>query len=250
VLSDAGIQKLEVTEMTITKLLPKDFQQELINHGFNLPRYGADGYWGAETADACVEWFESDIDLSVAVVPPAPPRDGIVPADWMPTCNMERIVIHWTAGSYNVGSTEKESYHIIVDGSGKLWRGDYSIKANVSTSDADGYAAHTKSCNTGSIGISAACMAGAIENPFDPGAYPLTKLQWGTLAQIAAELCNKYDIPVTPTTVLQHGEVQKNLGIAQSGKWDICKLPWAGSMITEEVGNGFRIMVDERLARL
>jgi hypothetical protein len=236
--------------MTIAKLTPTAFQQELIDHGFNLPRYGADGYWGAETADACVAWFESDTDLAQAVEPPAPPSDGLVPDDWMPDCKMLRVIVHWTAGSYAVSATDCESYHIIVGGDGKLVRGDNSIKANVSTSDSDGYAAHTKNCNSGSIGISAACMAGAQESPFHPGAYPLTKAQWEILAQVAAELCAEYDIDVTPETVLQHGEVQANLGIAQDGKWDICKLPWSGSMSAGEVGDEFRTMVSKHLGEL
>jgi len=139
---------------------------------------------------------------------------------------MQRVIVHWTAGSYTVSSTDRESYHIIVGGDGQLVRGDNSIKANVSTSDSDGYAAHTKNCNSGSIGISAACMAGAIESPFNAGGYPLRQVQWDTLAAVAADLCRSYSIEVSPTTVLQHGEVQANLGIAQSGKWDINVLPW------------------------
>jgi hypothetical protein len=232
--------------MTIAKLTPKDFQQALIDHGFNLPRYGADGYWGAETADACIAWFDSEIDLAEDFPPPVPPR-GIVPADWMPDCDMDKVIVHWTAGAYAVSATDKEHYHIIIGGDGTLYRGNYSIKANVSTSDADGYAAHTKSCNTRAIGISAACMAGAVESPFSPGAYPLTRLQWATLAQVAAELCAKYGIPVSPGTVLQHGEVEKNLGVPQSGKWDITRLPWDGSLSATQVGNGFRMMVDKLL---
>jgi hypothetical protein len=45
--------------------------------------------------------------------------------------------------------------------------------------------------------------------------------------------------------VLQHGEVQNNLGIAQDGKWDICKLPWASSMSHKEVGDQFRSKVSQ-----
>jgi len=160
---------------------------------------------------------------------------------------MKTIVIHWTAGSYSVSATDKEHYHIITDSGGKLYRGDYSIKANVSTSDGDGYAAHTNQYNTKSIGISAACMAGAVESPFNPGAYPLLQVQWLTLAQMAAELCRKYGIGVKSTTVLQHGEVQKNLGVPQSGKWDICKLPWAPNLSSVEVCNQFRSEVSRRL---
>lgn len=168
----------------------------------------------------------------------------------LPDCKMSRVIIHWTAGSYEISKTDREHYHYIVgyeNGKLQVVQGDYSIKANVSTSDGDGYAAHVNQFNTGSIGIAAACMAGAIENPFNPGAYPLTQEQWLILAVGAAALCNKYKIEVTPQTVLQHGEVEKNCGVPQKGKWDICKLPWQPSWTTEQVGIDFRTKVMQRL---
>jgi hypothetical protein len=232
-------------------LTPTDFQKKLMAHGFPLPNYGADGDWGGETETATGKWFDAGTDLNGpdTPAPPDPPPStvgsGIVPADWMPSCDMDKVIVHWTAGSHNCSAVDKEHYHIIVDGNGKLWRGDNSIKANVSTSDGDGYAAHTKSCNTKSIGISACAMANAVESPFNAGSYPLKQLQWDTLAAVAADLCRKYGIAVTPQTVLQHGEVQNNLGIAQDGKWDICKLPWASSMSHKEVGDQFRSKVSQ-----
>lgn len=222
---------------------PTEFQKHLMEHGYSLPQYGADGYWGDETDAACQRWFRDGVDLAAEQPPPA--TAGIVPEDWMPDCVMERIIVHWTAGSYVVSSTDREHYHIIVGGDGLLVRGDYSIKDNVSSGDGT-YAAHTKNCNTGSIGISAACMAGAVENPFNPGSYPLLQAQWQTLAAVAADLAKKYRITVSSQTVLQHGEVQDNLGIAQSGKWDICALPWA-SMSKDAVGDEFRSLVEARL---
>lgn len=173
----------------------------------------------------------------------------IVPSEWLPDCTMLRVISHWTAGGYSVSTVDKEHYHIIVDGNGKLVRGDFSIKANVSTNDSDGYAAHTKSCNSGSIGIAAACMANAVESPFNSGAYPLTRQQWTVLIAVAADLCKKYKIEVTPKTVLQHGEVQKNLGITQSGKWDIMRLPFEPSWSGQEVGNNFRIGVIDAIRK-
>jgi N-acetyl-anhydromuramyl-L-alanine amidase AmpD len=221
---------------------PIEFQKRLIEHGYSLPQYGADGYWGDETSEACQRWFRDGTDLAADLPPVA--AAGLVPIDWMPECSMQRVIVHWTAGSYTVSAVDREHYHIIVGGDAGLVRGDFPITANVSTNDADGYAAHTKSCNSGSIGVSAACMAGAIESPFSPGSYPLLKTQWQTLAAVAADLCNRYGIKVTPQTVLQHGEVQANLGIAQSGKWDINVLPWAP---TEDAGDAFRAEVKARL---
>lgn len=185
------------------------------------------------------------LNQSVQVGPDFEPLAG-VPDEWMQDVAMDRVIVHWTAGSYAVSATDREHYHIIVDGDGKLHRGDHSISDNVNTSD-DDYAAHTKGCNTKSIGVSAACMAGAVQNPFNPGAYPLRQIQWQTLAAVAADLCRKYKIEVTPKTVLQHGEVQKNLGIAQAGKWDITKLPWATSMTASDVCDQFRSLVSKLL---
>lgn len=230
--------------MTLT---PTDFQQLLIEHGYNLPQYGADGYWGDETREACERWFRDGVDLDAEMTMP-PDIGSIVPADWMPDCVMERVIVHWTAGSYTVSATDKEHYHVIVGGDCVLVRGDKPITANVSTSDNDGYAAHTKSCNSGSIGVSAACMAGAIEGPpLKPGSYPLLKNQWETLAAVVADLCRNYRIAVTSQTVLQHGEVEDNLGIAQDGKWDICALPWDPALSAGGVGDQFRAMVEARL---
>jgi N-acetyl-anhydromuramyl-L-alanine amidase AmpD len=232
-------------QMMTDMLTPVEFQKKLQSHGYPLPQYGADGYWGDETSEACQRWFRDNTDLNAPL--PDVPAAGVVPADWMPDCAMERIIVHWTAGSYTVSTTDREHYHIIVGGDAQLVRGDNSIKANVSTNDADGYAAHTKSCNSGSIGISAACMAGAIESPFKPGSYPLLEAQWLMLASVAADLCNKYRIAVTPQTVLQHGEVQETLGIPQSGKWDINKLPWLPNLSSSEAGDAFRAEVKKRL---
>jgi hypothetical protein len=224
---------------------PTEFQKRLMEHGYPLPQYGADGYWGDETQAACERWFRDGVDLGTAAQPP--PDTTIVPPDWMPDCPMERIIVHWTAGSYVVSATDREHYHVIVGGDGGLVRGDKSIEANVSTSDNDGYAAHTKSCNSGSIGISAACMAGAVESPFKPGSYPLLLSQWEVLAAVAADLAAAYGIEVSADTILQHGEVQANLGIPQDGKWDIMVLPWAPTL---DAGEAFRDAVRSSQTRV
>lgn len=149
----------------------------------------------------------------------------VVNPAWMQPVKMKAIVAHWTAGSHTVSSTDKEHYHIIVSGKGEIVKGDHDIADNVSTGDGD-YAAHTKNFNTGVIGVSVACMAGAIENPFDPGKYPMTRVQWDTLMMVMANLAAFYKIPVKLDSVLTHAEVQPNLGIKQNGKWDITRLPF------------------------
>ena len=153
----------------------------------------------------------------------------IVPADWMPAAAMKRIHLHWTAGGHTANSTDKEHYHIIVEGDGKLARGDKSIKANAAGSGLS-QASHTLNANTGAIGVSMACMRQAVESPFSAGPSPMTKTQWDRAMVVLSELARRYAIPVTPMTVLTHAEVQPNLGIIQRNKWDITRLAFDNSI--------------------
>lgn len=146
-----------------------------------------------------------------------------VPTLWMQPCKMKAIVAHWSAGQHKASVLDAEHYHIIVEGDGNLVKGDHDIKDNVNTAD-DDYAAHTRHFNTNVIGVSVACMVGAIERPFNPGTDPMTQVQWDKLMLVIADLCRFYNIPVTPQTVLSHAEVQGTLGIMQRGKWDFTRL--------------------------
>jgi N-acetyl-anhydromuramyl-L-alanine amidase AmpD len=160
---------------------------------------------------------------------------------------MERVVFHWTAGSNKASATDKEHYHILIEGDGKLIRGDPAIDKNVSPVK-PGYAAHTRGLNSGSIGVSLCGMAGATESPFNAGRTPITRIQWEILSTVLADLCRRYSIPVTRGTVLSHAEVQPTLGVAQRGKWDITRLPWdegvRGALV---VGNLMRAATLEKL---
>lgn len=167
-------------------------------------------------------------------------------ASWKPDVPMQRVILHWTGGSYTASSLDKEHYHFVVEGDGTVLRGNHSIADNVSISGktSDEYAAHTKGCNTGSIGVSMCAMASAVEAPFDAGKYPLTEKQWKRAAELIADLCRTYRIPVTAKTVLTHAEVQKNLGIKQNGKWDIARLPFDESIVgATACGDNLRIRV-------
>lgn len=147
-----------------------------------------------------------------------------VPASWMPSASMQRIICHWSAGAHDASWLDRKHYHLIIEGDGNLVRGDRSIADNEAPIRG-AYAAHTLNCNTGSIGVSMACMAGATESPFNAGRYPMTRPQWDVFVESVAELCKRYGIKVTPTTVLSHAEVQANLGVRQKGKWDFTRLP-------------------------
>lgn len=172
----------------------------------------------------------------------------IIPADWMPSAAVQRVILHWTAGGHRATEFDRKHYHILIEADGRSVRGVPSIALNTMPKAKAGYAAHTLNCNTGSIGVSMCAMMGAVERPFKPGPYPLTKAQWDAASGVVAELCRRYGIAVTPRTVLSHAEVQANLGIQQRGKWDIAKLPFAPDFDTpRECGDRFRAEVAAKL---
>lgn len=148
-----------------------------------------------------------------------------LPLDWLQPVRMTRVVLHWSAGGWKASELDKEHYHFIVENDGNVVRGDHIIADNVNTAD-DDYAAHTRGCNTGAIGVSMACMAGAIEQPFNAGKFPMTETQWNRAMEVIAHLASYYKISVTKKTILSHAEVQTNLGIQQAGKWDVARLPF------------------------
>lgn len=164
-------------------------------------------------------------------------------------CTMKRIIVHWTAGTYSASALDKEHYHLLIEGDGTVVAGKHPVSAN-SAPPREPRASHTRNCNTGSIGVAVCCMAGAIERPFTPGRFPLTQHQWETMARVVAELCARYKIGVTATTVLAHGEVQTTLRIRQSGKWDPLVLPWAPTIPRSDVMERFRARVREHLAEV
>lgn len=162
----------------------------------------------------------------------------IVPSDWMPQAKMKRIHLHWTAGGHTANSTDKKSYHILVQGDGSLVRGDSSIAANAPGGTGK-RASHTRNANTGAIGVSLCCMRKAVEKPFSSGPSPMKKAQWSRGLKVLADLAERYRILVTPTTILTHAEVEPNLGIKQKNKWDIVRLSF------DDRFKGFRDVGDE-----
>lgn len=218
-------------------------QRRLISLGYNPG--GADGLIGPKTLtaiDAALSALEGKKDTS-----PPSPAVRFLPEAWLPWAQMQRVILHWTAGSNKASAVDKAHYHILIEGDGSPVKGDPSITANqapVST----GYAAHTLNCNSGSIGISLCGMAGANEKPLNAGKYPITRKQWEAAIQAVADLCRRYSIPVTPSTVLSHAEVQGTLGIQQRGKWDIAILPFEPALNTaNKVGDAFRAAVKANL---
>jgi N-acetyl-anhydromuramyl-L-alanine amidase AmpD len=168
----------------------------------------------------------------------------MVPAEWMPAAKMKGIVFHWSAGQWKASGLDRAHYHIMIEDDGELIRGIRSIKDNEFIMKGRPYAAHTRSCNTGFIGVAVCAMQGAVERPFNAGKHPITKKQWETLAHVLADLCRRYKIPVTSQTVLSHAEVQTNLGKRQAGKWDVAVLPFDLSFNTaKKCGDDMRARV-------
>ena len=137
---------------------------------------------------------------------------------------MKRCIIHWTGGTHKANDVDRSHYHFLIEGDGKVVKGKFEPEANRSPLRAGKYAAHTLGVNTGSIGVSMCCMGGATESPFKPGKWPMTRAQWDRMIITVADLCRKYKIPVTASTVLTHAEVQANLGKPQKQKWDVTRL--------------------------
>lgn len=222
---------------------------------------GDDGVWGVNTA-AAVEAFQKKTGLlgdigektkkalgdAVLARESGVPTARAVPSEWMPNAKMLRVIFHWTAGQWKASPDDREHYHLLIEDDSKLVRGIPTIDKNDASGVKTGYAAHTKGCNSGSIGVSLCGMANAKESPFDAGKKPITKTQWETLPGVVADLCRRYGIPVGPKTVLSHAEVQDTLKIQQNGKWDIARLPFDPSLVgAHAIGDSLRAAVAKLL---
>lgn len=173
---------------------------------------------------------------------------AVAPLPVTPKTGLKRIVMHWTAGGPGASALDRQHYHFIVQQDGEVVRGDMTPEDNINTSDGR-YAAHTKGCNTGAIGVSICGMAGAQERPFSPGSYPIRQPQVAVMCSLVARLCREYGIPITRQTVLSHAEVQPTLGIAQNGKIDIMWLPGMDDMQNPvSVGDILRSDISKALA--
>jgi len=155
---------------------------------------------------------------------------------------MKRIIVHWTAGGHFPTAYEKERYHFLVDSLGKVYLGKFKPEANLKCVKGL-YAMHTGGGNTGSIGVSMCGMAD-FKNKNSQGKFPLTKIQFESTMKLCAQLAKKYEITVTPDTVMTHYEFgQKHPKTTSYGKIDIIFIPsypWvskddAGSFIRSKI---------------
>ena len=155
---------------------------------------------------------------------------------------MKRIVIHWTAGKYYPNEYEKQFYHFLVDKEGNLYKGIYTPEDNINCADGK-YAAHTGGGNTNSIGVSMCAMYG-FKDKNSSCNFPITAIQFEACMKLCANLCKKYNISITPSTVMTHYEFGKaNPKTTSFGKIDIVYLPPYPHIAKEDIGNFIRTKI-------
>ena len=155
---------------------------------------------------------------------------------------VKRIVLHWSAGRYYPSEFEKKYYHFLIDAEGRVYSGTYTPEDNNDCTDGK-YAAHTGGGNTGTIGI---CLCGmyGYKSPVDCGFSPITKVQFEACMKFVAQLCEKYSLQISSTTVLTHYEFGKqNPKTSSAGKIDITYLPPYSWVAKDDIGNFIRSKV-------
>lgn len=163
---------------------------------------------------------------------------------------MKRIIIHWTGGIGQPNNLEYNHYHYIVNKDGLIIEGKYKPEDNENCNDGK-YAAHTGGGNTGSIGVAVCGMLKYVGGKPNSTEYPLNQKQCEACWKLVAELCKKYNIAVTSTTVLTHYE----FGITHPkttsyGKPDISYLHYEPQLKPSEIGNYIRNKVKWYLSHI
>lgn len=162
---------------------------------------------------------------------------------------MKKIIIHWTAGTNQPCIADYEHYHFTINKDGMVVVGKYRPEDNENCNDGK-YAKHCGGGNTGAIGVSMCGMFG-FKSAKDVGNFPLTKVQCEATFKLVAELCKKYNIAVTPQTVLTHYEFgQAHPKTSSYGKIDIIHLPAYPEVSKREVGNFIRSKVRWYLTKI
>lgn len=152
---------------------------------------------------------------------------------------MNKIIIHWTAGTNVPNSIDLQHYHYLVDKYGRIHNGIFKSEDNENCNDGK-YAAHTGGGNTGAVGLALCGMCG-YSSPAKVGAYPLNKVQCEAAFQCAAKLAKKYNIPIDSAHIMTHYEFgQKNPKTTSAGKIDIVYLPAYPDVKQNQIGDFIR----------
>ncbi len=156
---------------------------------------------------------------------------------------MNRIILHWTAGTNQPCSTDYEHYHYLINKDGVIIKGKFAPEDNLNCNDGK-YAQHCGGGNTGSIGISMCGMYVPKNTDIKDTKFTLTKIQCEAAFKLIAELCKKYNIKITPQTVLTHYEFgQAHPKTSSYGKIDIIYLHAYPDITKNEMGNFIRSKV-------
>ena len=156
---------------------------------------------------------------------------------------MNRIILHWTAGTNQPCSTDYEHYHYLINKDGVIIKGKFAPEDNLNCNDGK-YAQHCGGGNTGSIGISMCGMYVPKNTDIKDTKFPLTKIQCEAAFKLIVELCKKYNIKITPQTVLTHYEFgQAHPKTSSYGKIDIIYLHAYPDITKNEMGNFIRSKV-------
>lgn len=146
---------------------------------------------------------------------------------------LNKITIHWTAGTGKANATDKSHYHYLIEADGNIIKGNYIPEDNANCNDGR-YAAHTGGGNTGNIGIALCGMYGYQSGKPSSTKYPLTAIQCEATWKLCAELCKKYNINISD--VYTHYEFGKaNPKTSSAGKIDINYLPYQPEVKSNEV---------------
>lgn len=108
-----------------------------------------------------------------------------------------KIYLHWTAGHYH---QKFDDYHVNIDKDGRIF---------VSTNDLSDVLAHTWRRNSGSVGITLDCCAGATSE--DLGDEPPTAKQIEAMAQCIQVVADALWLTIDMKHVMTHGEAADNM---------------------------------------
>ena len=174
-----------------------------------------------------------------------------IPQDSLDDGKMNRIIVHWTAGTHVANDVDLKHYHFLCEyspmiGEGFITQGNLNPRDNNSTKNKP-YAAHTRGLNTGSIGFSFCAMMGATDDLETHGQYPIMEAQIETAITALAELCEHYELQVSEKTLLGHSEVEDVYGKKQAGKWDVEWFP-SRNLTGKACMEHLRSAVQERMA--
>ena len=150
---------------------------------------------------------------------------------------LNKICIHWTAGTNKPCNQDLNAYHYLIDANGYIYSGKHRAEDNIDCKDGN-YAAHCGGGNTGCIGISACGMAG-FDLSNKKTKYPLTQSQIEALCCLTGYLTLKYGFHIDDKTVFTHYEFDRKQR-KRKGKIDISYIPYLPTLSKDEVGSYLR----------